>query len=87
MKRPTNHVTTRMDELRYGGDFAHELPVLSKEQLERLEELHPSRVMKRGEDKSDHDRYAGKVELIADLRTRLEQSGDGDEELDAEKAS
>lgn len=87
VKRPRNRVTDRMDELRHGADFAPELPVLTEEQVARLEDLYPDRVMKRGEDRGDHDRYAGKVELIADLRTRLEASGEADEELDIERAS
>lgn len=42
--------------------------------LERLEEQYPPRCRKQGEDELVHERYAGKVELIQELRRRLDNA-------------
>jgi hypothetical protein len=41
--------------------------------LAQLEEQYPARCRKLGEDELSHERYAGKVELIAEIRSRLDQ--------------
>lgn len=48
------------------------LPTDTHTLLERLEEQYPPRCRKIGEDELVHERYAGKVELIQELRRRLE---------------
>jgi hypothetical protein len=40
--------------------------------LAQLEEQYPARCRRTGEDELIHERYAGKVELIAEIRSRLE---------------
>jgi hypothetical protein len=39
--------------------------------LESLEEQYPARCRKPDESEREHERYAGKVELLAEIRTRL----------------
>ncbi len=48
------------------------LPTDTETMLEQVEEQYPARCRKADETERDHDRYAGKVELIAELRARLD---------------
>ncbi len=50
------------------------IPTDTETLLQRLEEQYPPRCRKIGEDELVHERYAGKVELIQELRARLERS-------------
>lgn len=42
--------------------------------LDQLEAQYPPRCRKEGESELEHERYAGKVDLITELRLRLERS-------------
>ena len=42
--------------------------------LEQIEDQYPDRCRSADETERDHDRYAGKVELIKELRARLDGS-------------
>ncbi len=48
------------------------LPTDTETMLQILEEQYPPRCRKAGEDELSHERYAGKVELIQELRRRLD---------------
>lgn len=48
------------------------LPTDTETMLETLEEQYPPRCRRKGEDELDHERYAGKVELVQELRRRLD---------------
>lgn len=69
MKRPTNHVTRRQAERITGtGTNSTPLPTLSMSDIRLLERLFPPRCKDVAETEGDHQRYAGKVELIAQLK-------------------
>lgn len=91
MKKPQNHVTRQLDAFRSGEDKVAMLPVLERAQMDRLEELYPPRCLARTDTVEDHLRYAGMVELVANLRARREtHEADNTEEPDlagAERAS
>ena len=48
-----------------------EWPMFTEHQVEWLEDQFPPRCKAPGEDEGDHQRYAGKVELIAVMRARV----------------
>jgi hypothetical protein len=48
------------------------IPTDTESMLASLEEQYPARCRKAGEDELAHERYAGKVELIQELRRRLD---------------
>jgi len=50
------------------------LPTDSDSLLEQLEKQYPPRCRRPDETERDHERYAGKVELIMELRTRLDRA-------------
>lgn len=52
--------------------FIPDMPLPPEALIEFLEQEFPARCRLRGEDELEHERYAGKVELIAALRDRLE---------------
>lgn len=73
-----------------------DLPILSRPHLEALESIFPPRCKDRAETEEDHQRYAGKVELVTYLRARFEQAKESnapeqdtelDPMLDGEKAT
>jgi len=49
------------------------IPTDSASLLHQLEEQYPARCRGLDEPERDHDRYAGKVDLIAELRARLDR--------------
>jgi hypothetical protein len=51
-----------------------EMPTDTETMLERLEEQYPPRCRLADETERDHERYAGKVELIIELRVRLDRA-------------
>lgn len=51
-----------------------QLPTDTDTLLAELESQYPPRVRKVGEPELDHERYAGKVDLITELRRRLESA-------------
>lgn len=52
------------------------LPTDTETLLQRLEEQYPPRCRKVGEEELAHERYAGKVELIQELRRRLDHAAE-----------
>lgn len=88
--KPQNHVTRALEAAFSGHDVVPELPVLERSQVERLEKLYPPRCIGRMENAEEHLRYAGMVELVANLRVRFEQTRtdpeEGDPLLDGESA-
>ena len=48
------------------------IPQLSEDLIEDLEEHYPPRCIEQGESIEDHLRYAGMVELVQNLRARLD---------------
>ena len=50
------------------------LPTDTASLLRQLEEQYPARCRERTETELDHERYAGKVDLIAELTHRLEHN-------------
>lgn len=49
------------------------IPTDTESLLAELEVQYPARCRKAGEDELEHERYAGKVDLIAELRARLDK--------------
>lgn len=49
------------------------LPTDTESMIELLEAQYPPRCRRPGEEELAHERYAGKVDLIAELRARLER--------------
>ncbi|WP_269929950.1 hypothetical protein [Aminobacter sp. HY435] len=88
--KPQNHVTRAMEAAFSGHDVLPELPVLERQQIERLERLYPPRCLGRADTVEEHLRYAGMVEFVANLRARFEQvrtdPEEGDPILDGEPA-
>lgn len=68
--KPTNHVTARQDAMFGPLDNTDKLPVLDNETLEQIEAAYPPRTKRRNESNDEHLIYAGKVELIEELRHR-----------------
>jgi hypothetical protein len=85
VKKPTNHVTRGLGEFANPALWVH-LPVLDLTAIAQLEKEYPASCLARGETVEEHLRYAGKVELIAQLRQRYEAS-DEDDLGSAERAS
>lgn len=50
------------------------LPTDTHALLEQLEAQYPARCRRYDESEREHERYAGKVDLIAELRTRVERN-------------
>lgn len=50
------------------------LPTDTATLLDQLEAQYPTRCRKQNESELDHERYAGKVDLIQELRARFERS-------------
>jgi len=48
------------------------IPTDSESLIGQLEEQYPARCRGLDEPERDHDRYAGKVDLIAEMRARLD---------------
>jgi hypothetical protein len=69
--KPRNHVTDSLQAFLAGPDITADLPVLPAEVIEKLEQMFPPRCLERNETAEEHLRYAGKVELVAMLRNRL----------------
>lgn len=61
-----------------------DLPILSESDLETLEALFPPRCLETGEGLGQHLRYAGRVDLIADLRAARNRNAVTRDDLDAE---
>lgn len=59
-------------------EFWDRMPTPSADLVRFLEQEFPARCRERGEDEMEHERYAGKVELVAALRERLEDDADAD---------
>lgn len=51
-----------------------ELPTDTESMLRQLEEQYPARCRRTNETERDHERYAGKVDLIAELMLRLDRN-------------
>lgn len=49
------------------------LPTDTENLLAELEAQYPNRVRRMNESELDHERYAGKVDLIVELRARLDK--------------
>lgn len=49
------------------------IPTDSESLLDQLEEQYPARCRLSDEAERDHERYAGKVDLIKELRVRLDR--------------
>ena len=49
------------------------IPTDTETLLDQLEEQYPARCRLPDETERDHERYAGKVDLIKELRTRLDR--------------
>lgn len=49
------------------------LPTDTESLLAQLEVQYPNRVRRPNESELEHERYAGKVDLIAELRARLDR--------------
>lgn len=49
------------------------LPTDTATLLDQLDDQYPNRVRKPNESELEHERYAGKVDLIQELRARLER--------------
>lgn len=50
------------------------LPTDTESMLSQLQEQYPPRCRQADENERDHDRYAGKVDLIAELTLRLDRN-------------
>lgn len=50
------------------------LPTDTESTLRQLEEQYPPRCRQADETERDHERYAGKVDLIAELKLRLDRN-------------
>lgn len=84
MKRPTNHVTRAIDAFR--EPHPPGLPVLSLEDITKLEEAFPPRCLSRVDTVEEHLRYAGKVELVEMLKA-VHEKDDAESFKGAERAS
>lgn len=91
--KPRNHVTDLQQAFLAGPDIVPDLPVLSSEAIEKLEQMFPPRCLGRNETAEEHLRYAGKVELVEWFRNRLSQyreeadlQGQDDEAFDTGRA-
>lgn len=62
--RPENHVTRARDALRGTAERVQSPPSIDRGLLEYLRRLYPERCRRSGETEREHERYAGKVELI-----------------------
>ena len=82
--KPTNHVTRAIAEnLRLIGKQG-QMPEVPKALLEYLEKQYPPRCLQATETVEEHLRYAGMVDLVADMRFRFDQAPDwvGEDEPD-----
>lgn len=68
--KPRNHVTDQQQAFLSGHDITADLPILSAEAIEALEGHFKPRCLGRSETAEEHLRYAGKVELVEQLRNR-----------------
>lgn len=75
MRRPTNHVV-RAVAANSAASGVDGWPPIPKGMVEFLERTFPPRCRAPGEDHFTHERYAGRVDLIAELRQRLEREAD-----------
>jgi molybdopterin-guanine dinucleotide biosynthesis protein A len=70
--KPSNHVTRALSEARHTRPTLV-LPEVDEEHVEALEALYPPRCYDhRSESLEDHIKYAGKAELVMELRADLE---------------
>lgn len=72
MKPPSNHVTRNLRD-RVQARRRGNLPVLDGDQLAALEAAFPPRTKGVTESEGEHQRYAGKVDLVLALRHAAEE--------------
>lgn len=92
MSKPQNHVTRRIQEMASSPSSARVFNgYISPTLLKELEDEYPPRCKRIGESEENHQRYAGKVELVQALKQHLHIDDDlSDEDIlstEGERAS